>query len=607
MKSFSKYVFVVFFFFSISLFPQLKPIKVACIGNSITYGSTASSDQSYPSQLAKLLGSHYEVKNYGISGRTLLRKGDFPYWRESYFVDAQEYEAQIIIIKLGTNDTKSQNWVYHDQFITDYVDFIKAYKKSSVKPQIFICYPCPVFYTNFGIRDSLIKQELPLIDSIRKITNVDLIDFNTPLLDKPNYFSDGVHPTATGYAFMADIANKVIRDSSSGIIRNFYANKTTVDKGEQVTIYWETSGGSSASLNGSNVNATDSLTLSLDQTTSYTLITGGINHHDTASITLKYLQPGKIKSFYAKPRNLEMGVNDSVQIFWTTASGSQVKLNGEPVASEGSMKVRPTVATKYQLNTTGDTSDTKEIEIKILPEEEYNRALDGYVKSTSAAKYFPAQNIVDGDTTTFWKSRNETYPWIYVDMGTDIDFKRVVLRWGKNYAKNYQLQAITADAKLTTIYSNSTGKGGVEDIGGLTGSGKYLRILCLQKAYADTGYMLNEFEVYGSRKATKISDDKSLVNDFQLMQNYPNPFNPSTKISYRLPEKAFVMLKVFDVLGNLVTTLVNEEQTTGIHDAIFEPVRNGNAGGASGVYFYQVTILAEGKSTIQTKKMVLLK
>jgi len=82
------------------------------------------------------------------------------------------------------------------------------------------------------------------------------------------------------------------------------------------------------------------------------------------------------------------------------------------------------------------------------------------------------------------------------------------------------------------------------------------------------------------------------------MQNYPNPFNPSTKISYQIPTKNLVTLKVYDILGREVATLVNAQQNAGQYVATFDGSRL-----ASGVYFYRI----QAGTYINTKKLLLLK
>ena len=83
-------------------------IRVACVGDSITYGFNLINreKESYPSVLNELLGKEYEVGNFGFSGRTLLKNGDYPYVSEKLYQDSLNFNAKIVIIKLGTNDTK---------------------------------------------------------------------------------------------------------------------------------------------------------------------------------------------------------------------------------------------------------------------------------------------------------------------------------------------------------------------------------------------------------------------------------------------------------------------------------------------------------------------
>nr|WP_199200271.1 GDSL-type esterase/lipase family protein [Adhaeribacter arboris] len=96
-------------------FSQSK-IKVACVGNSITEGAGVETGKKYPEQLQTLMGDTYEVKNYGIGGRTLLKKGDYPYWNEVKYQEVLQWQPNIVIIKLGTNDSKPQNWQHKADF-----------------------------------------------------------------------------------------------------------------------------------------------------------------------------------------------------------------------------------------------------------------------------------------------------------------------------------------------------------------------------------------------------------------------------------------------------------------------------------------------------------
>ena len=94
------------------------------------------------------------------------------------------------------------------------------------------------------------------------------------------------------------------------------------------------------------------------------------------------------------------------------------------------------------------------------------------------------------------------------------------------------------------------------------------------------------------------NDFNANLTDFKLSQNYPNPFNPITTIEYQIPKTSFVTVKVYDVLGKEVITLVNEEKPAGIHEVNFE-----SKDLTSGLYLYKIS--ASGFE--QTKKMLLLK
>lgn len=597
-----KISFILFIVLSAKLFSQHEPIRVACVGNSITWGGLG--DKSYPQQLGKLLGPHYEVKNFGISGRALLRKSDFPYWNEYTFQEAKDYNPQIIIIKLGTNDTKPQNWKYANEFYKDYLDFIAEFRKSNVKPQIFISYPCPVFHTEWGIRDSIVKIIIPIIDSVRFESKTDLIDFNTPLLDSANLFPDGVHPNANGYFIMAEIAKDAILNSPAGIIRFFKSDKMNFNKGEPCRLFWETTIGSEVTLNGSAVNEIDSIMVNLSESKTFTLIAKGEDRADTIMINLVYDQPGKIKSFYVKPRMLELDASDSAKIYWSTASGSSVFLDNTAVEANGNITVVPKITSKFILTAAGDTLDYKEIMVQVLPAEQINRSLDNNIKSSSAAKNFPVEYANDGDTTTFWKSKNEATPWLYVDFNKIINLKKVKLTWGRIFAVGYQLQTINDKGLVNTIFTQSNGVGGNEDIDNLTGSSRYLRLLCTQKNLPEMGYELKEFEIYGENNISSVSE--KLPYNYYLYQNYPNPFNPITTINYSISSIGWdneipVKIIVFDILGREIETLVNEKQNPGNYS--IELNINSKSFYSSGIYFYRL----QTSNFIDVKKMVVLK
>jgi len=144
------------------------PVNVACIGDSITQGAGAAKGQSYPSQLQAMLGDKWKVGNFGVSGRTLLKKGDFPYWNEKAYQDALKSAPDVVIIMLGTNDTKPQNWKFEAEFVADYTELVKSFQTLASKPRVYVCRPCPVPEPgNFGINETNVLEEIKRLDGHR--------------------------------------------------------------------------------------------------------------------------------------------------------------------------------------------------------------------------------------------------------------------------------------------------------------------------------------------------------------------------------------------------------------------------------------------------------
>lgn len=186
------------------------PIKIACVGDSITYGFGIKNraKQSYPSQLAEILGKDWSVGNFGRNGRTALKQGHAPYWDTKEYKAALALKPKIVIIKLGTNDMRPMNWEKHKaKYVADYVDLIRSFQNLESKPKIWICYPVPIYPGNekFKFGNDRTKNELiPKIDEVAKQTGVNIIDLNTALSNKHKLFPDNIHPNAAGAKLIAE-------------------------------------------------------------------------------------------------------------------------------------------------------------------------------------------------------------------------------------------------------------------------------------------------------------------------------------------------------------------------------------------------------------------
>lgn len=197
---------------------QASVVKVACVGNSITYGAGISNRDrdSYPAVLGQMLGEEYEVRNFGFSARTCLNKGDYPYMKEKMFQDALGYNPDIVIIKLGTNDTKPQNWVYKNEFKKDLTSMVRAFKTFATNPKIYLCYPAKAYAVQSSINDSIIlKDVIPFIEEVAKQTGCPVIDLHSVTSDMPENFPDKIHPNPAGAHTIASAVYKAITGKES--------------------------------------------------------------------------------------------------------------------------------------------------------------------------------------------------------------------------------------------------------------------------------------------------------------------------------------------------------------------------------------------------------
>ena len=202
---------------------QTNPIKVACVGDSVTYGSGIEDrdNNSYPAQLQKMLGEAYLVGNFGKPGATLLSKGHRPYFKQEQFADAMNFHGDIAIVHLGLNDTDPRNWPnYRDEFHRDYSALLDSLRKSNPKVRIIMALTSPIthahkrFASSTRVWHEQIQEELKRIS---KIEGIELIDFHTPLYNRPDLLPDSIHPNAEGAGLIAQTVYSAITGNYGGL------------------------------------------------------------------------------------------------------------------------------------------------------------------------------------------------------------------------------------------------------------------------------------------------------------------------------------------------------------------------------------------------------
>ena len=215
-KAFSAFLLVLSLF-GCSWFVHAKSVKgpkrVACVGDSIPFGAAIKdrAKNCYPAQLGRMLGEGWDVANFGVNGATLLKKGDKPYWKQRAFGQAHAFEPDVVIIKLGTNDSKPRNWKHRDDYVSDYLSLSEGFRELESKPEVFICYPAPAYPGRWGITDKVMKEEvMPRLDEVSKKSGCKVIDLYAALSRKKEMFPDHVHPNAEGATVMAKIVATTI-------------------------------------------------------------------------------------------------------------------------------------------------------------------------------------------------------------------------------------------------------------------------------------------------------------------------------------------------------------------------------------------------------------
>jgi alpha-L-fucosidase 2 len=183
-------------------------LKVSCLGDGVT-------EFKYPAALQNTLGEGYEVGNFGSGGTcVVINNGGVatPYINTAVCQQSQQFQPNIVVIMLGTNDSDPAIYEHIDSFVSDYKQLIEQFQALPSHPTIWLVMPSAIFGPPYQLsNDNLVNGVIPLIQQVADEMGLSTIDCYTPTAGHPEYFRDGVHLNDTGAAVVANVIAEAIR------------------------------------------------------------------------------------------------------------------------------------------------------------------------------------------------------------------------------------------------------------------------------------------------------------------------------------------------------------------------------------------------------------
>ncbi|MDR2057075.1 MAG: GDSL-type esterase/lipase family protein [Dysgonamonadaceae bacterium] len=224
-----KLIVLLFLFVCLQLSAQ---IKITCVGASITEGARIENprENSFPGQLQSLLGVKYKVNNYGVSGTTLLKKGNFSYWKTEAYQEALKSNPDIVFIDLGGNDAKAVNRPFYGELEQNAKEMIQSFKRLPSHPRVILMLPFVSFEKDTNqIWDKMIVREIiPRLQKAAYDEDVEVLDMHSLLIDRRDLMPDGIHPESKGSEM---IAKRLFRQITFPVDESFDIFKTLDKKG----------------------------------------------------------------------------------------------------------------------------------------------------------------------------------------------------------------------------------------------------------------------------------------------------------------------------------------------------------------------------------------
>jgi len=200
--------------------PVSTPTRVACVGDSITYGYLLKdrAHDAYPVVLQGILGPGWQVENFGVSGCTMLKAGDRPYWKQKALQQALKFASQVVVIQLGTNDTKPQNFTHEANYAADTAALVDQFAKLPSHPKIWLCLPVPIYGNKMMINEQNLESLIAKLRQVALEKSLPVIDLHSALAGHGELFRDGVHPNPEGAKLMAEAVSKAVQAADSSVI-----------------------------------------------------------------------------------------------------------------------------------------------------------------------------------------------------------------------------------------------------------------------------------------------------------------------------------------------------------------------------------------------------
>ena len=198
-------------------------MKVACVGDSITYGHGISGweKNNYPAVLGQILGEEYNVANFGSSGTCVNPNGDQPYTNRATYQESLDYNADILVFMLGTNDAKPENWTDAATFHKEHKALLDTYLAGENSPKVYIGICAQAYYMDevtegvaeYDIQPTVVDEIAALLQEMYAQTDVGIIDVHSLTEQHPEWFEkDGIHPNNDGAKAIAELVAEAIKE-----------------------------------------------------------------------------------------------------------------------------------------------------------------------------------------------------------------------------------------------------------------------------------------------------------------------------------------------------------------------------------------------------------